>query len=173
MGRDFSIRPTAVDESTKPGERPHSHALRLAVAKARAAATSSDPSALHIGADTIVIHAGQVLGKPCGDAEAIEFLTRLRGRVHEVATAVAVLDPVGAVLLTGIERTLVWMRDYGDDEVAAYVDSGDPLDKAGGYAIQHMVFRPVSAIRGSYTNVVGMPLGLTARLLRALEVDAD
>jgi septum formation protein len=162
LGGPFVVLPAQVDEAALPGEPPHAYALRLAEAKARAVEAADG---LVVGADTIVIDDGEVLGKPADAAQALEFLRRLRGREHEVATAVAVLDAASGEVRTGIETTAVWMRDYSDEEMRRYVDSGDPLDKAGAYAIQSSAFRPVARIRGSRSNVIGLPLELTARLL--------
>jgi len=173
LDRPFTVTPRHVDESALPGEAPTAYALRLAEAKARATLLGAEPDGTDhrvvVGADTIVILDGEVLGKPRDDEEARRFLRRLRGRAHDVVTAVAVVDAATGRMATGFERTRVWMRAYGDDEMEAYVRTGDPLDKAGAYAVQSADFRPVARLRGSRSNVIGLPMGLLARLLRQVE----
>lgn len=125
---------------------------------------------LVLGSDTIVVFEGAILGKPADTEEARACLLRLRGRRHEVITAVALVElrPADPDAFARVETatTGVWMRDYSEAEIAAYVDTGDPLDKAGAYAIQHRGFAPVARLVGSESNVIGLPLGLTARMLR-------
>ena len=120
--------------------------------------------ALIIAADTIVLDGGALLGKPLDAGDARRMLRRLRGRAHEVVTAFT-LKVAGdrPQVITGHARTVAHMRDYSDAELEAYINSGDPLDKAGAYAIQNEDFRPVARIEGSYTNVVGLPLDDSAR----------
>jgi septum formation protein len=125
------------------------------------------PHAILLAADTVVSHERQALGKPVDAADAIRLLQALRGRRHEVITAVC-LARSGHPPLTAASHTAVWMRPYSDAEIAAYVATGDPFDKAGAYAIQHPQFRPVARLVGSYTNVVGLPISLVADLLRAV-----
>ena len=139
----------------------------LAVEKARAVA-ANEPAfdGLILAADTTVILDGEMLSKPVDSAEAERMLRRLRGRAHVVATGVALYDCRNASLTSGQRCTTVWMRDYSDDEIAAYVATGDPLDKAGAYAVQHAIFHPVERVEGCYLTVVGLPLCLVARLLR-------
>lgn len=177
LGRPFTVQVADVDETARPGEPPIAYALRLARAKARvvAEATAEQASpALVVGADTIVVLDGAILGKPATAEEARAFLRRLRGRRHLVVTAVAVL-PQGVGRRSAEDgqaswaATGVWMRGFSDAEIEAYVASGDALDKAGGYAIQHPSFQPVAALQGSETNVIGLPLGLTAWLLDRVE----
>jgi septum formation protein len=119
-----------------------------------------------------VVLDGVPLGKPADAAEARQMLVALRGRAHQVVTGVAVVRRGEDIALTGHACTDILMRDYGDDEIEAYIAGGDPLDKAGGYAIQHPGFRPVERIEGCYCNVVGLPLwtvrGLLARAVPAL-----
>jgi septum formation protein len=159
---------------------------RAAAASARAATRTC----LILGSDTIVVFEGAILGKPADAEAARDCLRRLRGRCHEVITAVALVEVTLAEApgtasdaraarssgLTQSQRptriqveaatTGVWMRDYSEAEMAAYVDTGDPMDKAGAYAIQHRGFSPVARLAGSESNVIGLPLGLTARMLR-------
>ena len=126
------------------------------------------PDAIVLGADTIVVLDDEALGKPADPDDAHGMLRRLRGRGHEVLTGVAVVAANRA--FTGTEVTQVLMASYPEDLVARYVASGAPLDKAGAYAIQDLDGALVQGFVGSYTNVVGLPLGLTARLLSAAGV---
>jgi septum formation protein len=163
VGR-FDIETAGIDESTSPDEPPAAYAARLALEKASAVAARR-PDAIVVGADTVVVHAGEILGKPEGAEEAGIFLARLRGVRHVVITAVAVVDGHHGGVATGAEHTGVWLRAYAASEVEAYIATGDPFDKAGGYAVQHPVFAPVRRLEGSETNVVGLPIHLTRRLL--------
>ncbi len=139
----------------------------LAVEKARAvAAREPDFEGLILAADTTVILDDEMLSKPVDSEDAARMLRRLRGRRHQVATGVALYDSRNARLTSGQRCTAVWMRDYGDAEIAAYVATGDPLDKAGAYAVQHALFHPVERVEGCYLTVVGLPLCLVTRLLR-------
>ena len=122
-----------------------------------------------IGADTSVILGEKILGKPVDEAEAYEMLTALRGRSHRVVTAVTVSrDGIKASSVTSSD---VAMREYSDAEMEAYIESGEPFDKAGGYAIQDVGFAPVSSFSGCYLNVVGFPLCEVKRLMNEVGVD--
>lgn len=125
---------------------------------------------LVISADTIVSLNGEVLGKPDDSDHAITMLTRLRGREHAVFSGLTILDLERHCIVTETVRTPVVMREYSDEEIAHYVASGDPLDKAGAYAIQHASFDPVERIEGCYANVMGLPLCHVYRALIALGV---
>jgi len=173
-GWAYHAKPADVDETPLPGETPAAYVLRLAESKARAA-SGSDSAQLVLAADTTVVDEGSILGKPQHAAEAREMLRRLRGHTHQVLTALAVLPAAGERLLTDLCITDVPMRDYSDTEIDAYVASGDPLDKAGAYAIQHAGFHPVEALAGCYANVVGLPLCHLANILfrQGLPVRAD
>lgn len=164
-GWRFTIQAADVDETPHPGETPPDYVLRLAEAKARAAASQTDTNALIVAADTTVADGEQILGKPEDAAEATAMLASLRGRKHQVFTAIAVFQPGSGRIETDLAATEVPMRDYSDDEIQAYVSSGDPFDKAGGYAIQHPEFRPAAELSGCYANVVGLPLCHLARTL--------
>lgn len=153
-----------------PGEAPRAYVLRIAKSKARAAAVQINSGDLVIAADTTVADGKDILGKPADDRQAAEMLTRLRGHTHQVYTAVAVIDTANQVLSLDSCGTDVPMREYSDDEIAAYVATGDPLDKAGAYAIQHDGFHPVSHLSGCYANVVGLPLCHLTRMLRKLQI---
>ncbi|MHB1130929.1 MAG: Maf family protein [Chloroflexota bacterium] len=164
LGLPFVVRAADVDETPTAGESPAATVCRLAVAKARAV-TLEPEERFVIAADTMVVLEGEVLGKPADPAEATTMLCRLRARPHEVISGVAVLDHAGGRLAADALTTRVWMRDYADAEIAAYVASGEPFDKAGAYAIQDPVFRPVARLEGCYLNVVGLPLCLLLSLL--------
>ena len=140
---------------------------RLAREKALAVAARFSGRAV-LGADTIVVLDGEVLGKPAGEDEATTMLRRLRGRPHTVWSALYAWNPTLDRVAAALNQSVVTMRPYGDDEIAAYVASGDPLDKAGAYAIQHPGFAPVERISGCYSGVMGFPLGDVAQALRAI-----
>ena len=143
----------------------------LAIAKARAVAAKQPGFAgLILAADTTVMLEGDMLSKPRDPAEAISMLRRLRGRMHQVATGVALYDCQKDALESAHLITNVWMRPYSDDEIAAYVATGDPLDKAGAYGVQHELFHPVERVEGCYLTVVGLPLCLVTTLLRKHDV---
>lgn len=173
LGVRFDILKPEIDETQHPGEPPLLYVQRLSREKARAAAETLRQPAAVLAADTVVILAadtigieetGEILGKPADAAEARHMLRRLRGRAHTVCTAVTTLL-MPAAPQTRTARTLVYMRDYTDDEIDAYIMTGDPFDKAGGYAIQHPGFHPVERIEGSYTNVVGLPVEIVRQML--------
>ncbi len=175
----FRLSVTEVDESQRLGETPADYVLRLAEAKARAAIvsdfTANDGQALVVvAADTAVIYAPKrrstILGKPKDAAGAVRMLKKLRGRTHHVYTGVAVLKPGNGQLLTDLCVTEVPMRDYGEAEIEAYVQTGDPLDKAGAYAIQDATFRPVENMRGCYASVMGLPLCHLVRVLAKMGI---
>ena len=165
----FDIASADVDETPRDGEAPAQMVMRLSQAKASAVAglLAMPDGALIIAADTTVSLDGIPLGKPADGADAQRILRALRGRTHQVHTALTLLDIHTDHSLTDVATTDVPMREYGDDEIAAYIASGDPLDKAGAYAIQHNGFHPVAEMRGCFANVMGLPLCHLARALRA------
>ncbi|HKA89027.1 MAG TPA: Maf family protein [Haliangiales bacterium] len=169
-GVSFEVAPAEVDETPRPGEAPRALAARLAHAKAEAARR---PDAFVLGADTIVVLGERVLGKPEDAAEAAAMLRELSGRTHVVLTATCLLAPAGAA----IERTCATEVDVvplGERDIAAYVASGEWRGKAGGYAAQGIASAFIGAVRGSYTNVVGLPLAeVLADLARAGAPGAD
>jgi len=156
------------DEEIKEGENPQEMVCRLSLAKARAVARIHSPECPIVAADTVVVLDSEVLGKPANPAEAVTMLQRLRGRGHLVLSGVAVLDPASGRAVSELAETVVWMRPYGEEELARYVASGDPLDKAGAYAIQHRDFNPVERVEGCYASVMGLPLCHLVRALRGL-----
>jgi septum formation protein len=175
LGLPFETAAPDVDEAPQAGESPAALAVRLSQAKAqvcaRLARTDDADPAIVIACDTIVAREGQVLGKPRDKDEATEMLRRLRGRPHSVYTAVTLLEKTTARVLTDVAETQVIMRAYTDDELAAYIASGDPMDKAGAYAIQHPGFHPAFEVLGCYANVMGLPLCHLTRCLRDWEAE--
>ena len=177
LGLPFSVVATEIPETPQVGESPQGVAVRLSRAKARVAharlATRAigDAHTVIIGCDTVVALGDQILGKPVDAAEAWDMLQRLRNRWHTVYTGLALICALDGEQLTDVAATQVHMRDYTEEEIAAYIATGDPFDKAGAYAIQHAGFHPVSEIRGSYANVVGLPLCHLVRCLRRWRIE--
>jgi len=171
-GWSFEIAVPDVDERRLGGEAPDAYVLRLAGTKARVAASEAHPEALVLAADTIVVDGDELLGKPVDEEDARRMLRQLRGRVHRVYTGLAVLRAGDGRTRTDVCVTDVPMRAYSDEEIEAYVRSGDPLDKAGAYAIQHPGFHPVQGLAGCYASVMGLPLCRVARLLGAFGLPA-
>jgi MAF protein len=169
----FNIVPADVDETPLPGEAPDSYVLRLAEAKARAAAAQGRDGQVILSADTTVADQGRILGKPEDANEAMQMLKGLRGRSHQVFTAIAAYRPEQDQLYTDLAATDVPMRDYTDQEIETYIETGDPFDKAGSYAIQHPEFKPVDHLSGCYANVVGLPLCHLVRTLRKLDIQPE
>jgi len=165
-GWEFTTCPADVDETILPGEAPRDYVMRLAQAKARTSARKALPEQAVIGSDTAVIIDGDILGKPADSAEAESMLRRLRGRTHQVFTGIAVFRPADGKFAADLCITDVPMRDYSDDEIRTYVATGDPLDKAGAYAIQHPGFQPVASMSGCFASVMGLPHCHLARLLK-------
>ena len=165
------LRPDGDEDSPRRGEEPEEYVLRLSLDKARQTSNQSENTVV-IGADTAVVLNDEILGKPVDDAEATAMLQRLRGVGHTVLTGVTVFDSRTGQWTSSVKGTDVLMRHYSDMEIAAYVKTGGPLDKAGGYAIQDEGFRPTSSIQGCYLNVVGFPLCEVVRLLDELCVHA-
>ncbi len=157
MGLDFEVVPSNVPEDFVQAESPQEHVMRLAEAKAREVANRY-PEYWVIAADTIVCIDGSILGKPTGRDEAVEMLRRLSGREHRVWTGFSVLHSGKGESDKEVVQTTVRMKTLTAAEIEWYVHTGEPLDKAGGYAIQGIGSFMVESIRGSYTNVVGLPL---------------
>ena len=169
-GLAFTIIPAEIDEQQRAGETPGDYVIRLAEMKARAVAIKAPSKSLVIAADTTVADADEILGKPRDEAEAERMLRRLRGHEHQVYTALAALRASDGELVCDLCITDVPMRNYSDEEMYAYIATGDPLDKAGAYAIQHAGFRPVKNLQGCYSNVVGLPLCHLHRVLASFGV---
>ncbi len=163
-GWKFSVSAADIDESQRPNESPADYVLRLAEAKARAIRADADQIVL--AADTTVVDGIDILGKPADEAEASAMLKRLRGHTHQVYSGIALLRMSDGLLLKDLCVTDVPMRDYADEEILAYVQTGDPLDKAGAYAIQHPQFHPVLHLDGCYASVMGLPMCHVILLMR-------
>ncbi|SPF35215.1 conserved hypothetical protein [Candidatus Sulfotelmatobacter kueseliae] len=186
-GISFTVQPADVDETPHAGESPRDCAERLAREKALAV-WQTRPHDRVLGADTIVVVNETILGKPTGNEDAARMLRLLSGRAHEVITGVCLITPVASrqlpvvsypsssdplatgnrQLATASESTLVTMCELSDDEIRAYVATGEPMDKAGAYAIQGIASRWIPRIEGDYCNVVGLPVALVYRMLRDL-----
>jgi len=162
LGLEFTFAGVGIDETRLPGETPDAMVLRLAAAKA-AAAVPQQPGCVIIGADTAVVLAGRIFGKPRDQADAAGMLESLSGREHDVLTAVATV--VDGRSRSALSRSRVRFRDIRPDEAALYWQSGEPADKAGGYAVQGLGAVFVSHLAGSYSGVVGLPVFETSALL--------
>ncbi len=160
------------EEERRNSETPDEFVVRLSASKAREVSRQAG-GALVIGADTAVVVDGDVMGKPRDRDEAARMLQRLRGRAHRVITGVTVVDGRSGGARSAWRATEVLMRGYADDEVSAYVDTGSPFDKAGGYAVQDPVFAPAESVNGCYLNVVGLPLCDTLTLLAGMGAEAE
>jgi septum formation protein len=167
-GIPFDIVRVDVDEHFQPGEKPADAVRRLAEAKALAAA-ATHPDAVVLGADTTVVVSGEALAKPADSADASRMLRLLSGRSHDVLTGVCVCGR--ARRLVRVETTRVLMARLSDAEIAWYISTGEPFDKAGAYAVQGLASRFVERIDGSYSNVVGLPVSSVCALLKELGCD--
>jgi septum formation protein len=164
FGWPFEIASADVDETPHPDETPAQMVERLAQVKALAVAERTADTIV-AAADTTVALDGLPMGKPLDAADAARMLRALRGRTHQVHTAVALINTHTGQRLSDLATTDVPMRNYTDAEMTAYISSGDPLDKAGAYAIQHEGFHPVTDLHGCFANVMGLPLCHLARTL--------
>ncbi|WP_355660828.1 Maf family protein [Halomonas salifodinae] len=162
IGVEPRVRPVHIDETPHPDEAPLAYVTRLAREKALAAEVA--PGQAVLGADTVVVLGERILGKPRDKADGLAMLAALSGGEHRVITAVAVTGPAG--LLEAAVTTRVWMREISSAEAEAYWASGEPGDKAGGYAVQGLASIFVTRLEGSYSAVVGLPLHESAELLR-------
>lgn len=169
LGRPFTVVVSGLEEQPWPREKPASYALRNAAEKARAVA-ERHPASVILAADTIVVLDDHILEKPADAAHAAEMLHRLSGRAHEVITGVCVWRPVDGGFREAADavRTRVTFRALDDAEIAAYVATGEPMDKAGAYAIQGGAAGFVASYDGPHDNVVGLPVTTVRRLLQAV-----
>jgi septum formation protein len=165
IGVPFQVLPATADETTRPGEVATDYVLRVAVAKGRAGWDRSTRNVPVLAADTAVVLDDRILGKPANAGDALRMLRLLSGRTHQVLTAVALLTANGAA--TRLCRSEVTFRAISAAEAAAYWQTGEPHDKAGGYAVQGKAALFISELRGSYSGVMGLPLFETAELLTA------
>lgn len=173
IGVEFQVLPVDMDESMQPGEGVQQHVRRLAIEKARLGyerASQQENDLAVLAADTVVEIEGEVLGKPVNSGQAATFLARLSAKKHKVHTAVAVVT--GTDELTQISSSEVEFTVLTEQQIAAYVATGEPLDKAGAYAIQGIAAQFVVNLNGSYSGVMGLPLYETARLFSACGVSS-
>ncbi len=170
IGIAHTVRPADIDESLLPGETPVACVERLARAKAHRVAPEA-PHAVVIAADTIVVVDDRILNKPVDVADATAMLMGLEGRAHAVYTAVCVIR--GAREAAGVERADVWFRSMTRSEIAAYIATGEPMDKAGAYGIQGYGATIVERVDGDFFAVVGLPLVRLTRLLREIGLEYD
>ncbi len=173
-GQPFGIRAANVNEDTREAEAGQEYVARLAKDKAEiVGAAFAGQEALILAADTTVVFGDHILAKPADANEAKGMLTELRGKRHMVYTGITVLRAADGVKLSDLASTEVPMRNYSEQEMNEYVASGNPLDKAGAYAIQHAGFHPVEAMAGCYANVVGLPLCHLQRTLQKWNIEFD
>lgn len=170
FGLEYKVLPAQVDETPFPHEGGIEYVTRLARSKADTAASRMHGRGVIVAADTAVVDHNisgkdEILGKPANQQEALEMLRSLRGHTHQVYTSISIINLQKGTILSDICTTDVPMRNYSEEEIQAYVASGDPMDKAGAYAIQHAGFHPVEQLRGCFANVMGLPL---CHLLRNL-----
>jgi len=163
LGIPFTIQHADIDESVRPGESPTVYAARLAREKAETVARAN-PGAPVLGADTTVILGNEILGKPEDAADARRMLRALSSKTHQVATAVYLVKNGSAQ--EHVESTNVFMRAIPEDEIDAYIATGEPMDKAGAYAIQGGAAKWIYRIEGDYFNVVGLPVAAVWELLQ-------
>lgn len=165
-GQDFEIEPSGLEEARRADETPAEFARRMALEKAREVA-GRRPGRWVLAADTVVVCGADVLGKPVDAGEARRMLRRLSGRDHQVITGYALIDPRGEVFSEGTVSTTVVFREIAAAEIERYVASGEPLDKAGAYAVQGAAGEFVREVHGSLTNVIGLPMDEVSEALRA------
>jgi septum formation protein len=166
-GYAFEVRPAHIPEDPRPGEDPAAYVMRLAREKAEAAYRElADASATVLGADTTVTLDGLILGKPSDAADAARMLRLLSGRTHRVITGVALVTAERTEVAA--EVTAVRFLALSDEEIAEYVATGEPMDKAGAYGIQGQAARWIPRVEGCYFNVVGLPIALVATMLESV-----
>jgi len=177
-GWEFDVIAADVDETPFEDESPREYVVRLAKAKALAVQPKACPEpsrraesdAVIVGSDTTVVDGNEILGKPVDQADARRMLNQLRGRVHQVFTGIAILQ--NEKMIADLCITYVPMREYSDEEIERYIQTGDPMDKAGAYAIQHPEFKPVEVLEGCYASVMGLPMCHILRALRQFHLSA-
>jgi septum formation protein len=172
-GFSFAVLSSAIDETPYPGESAHDLVQRLAFAKAEPVAARAVGPAIVIGADTEVTLEGHIFGKPRSTDDARHMLEKLSGRTHAVVTGVALIRLPDAERLTFVESTLVQFNLLSAEEISRYLATGEPHDKAGGYAIQGRAGRYIPRIEGCYFNVVGLPLARLQHALTSLSWSED
>lgn len=173
----FFVINSEVDETIVSGEKPAEFVERLAKEKAIMAGEKVAGSSLNdlfvIGADTIVVDNDEILGKPIDEDDARRILEQLKGKNHFVLSGVALYNPFSKEIESRVISTEVMMRDYRASEIQAYIDNGDPFDKAGAYAIQNQSFNPVPQMTDCYANVMGLPLCDLYLLMKSMNLEAN
>jgi septum formation protein len=165
LGLEFRTIPCKVEETSPPGMNPSDMVEMLAARKARAVAALLDDGIV-IGADTVVVLDNQALGKPADLKDSVEMLPRLQGKSHEVYTGVALADAGRRKIIIDHAKTRVYFKPLQEAEIRKYVSTGEPLDKAGAYAVQGLAAMFITRLEGCYTNVVGLPLAKLADMLQ-------
>jgi septum formation protein len=165
-GFDFEVRPSVIVEKIRRGELPEEFVRRAASEKALQVAVSSPPGSFVLGADTVVVIDGETLGKPSDREDATRMLRLLSGRTHQVHTGISLVRAPDEIEALKHETTLVTFRELDEDEIRNYVESGEPLDKAGAYAVQGLASKFVTRISGCYFNIVGLPVALLYEILK-------
>jgi len=169
LGISFSIIPPDIDERRMKDESPRDFVLRVSMEKARKVGEHFEDKWV-IGADTIVVNKGRVLGKPRDEADAFNMLKSLRGKWHKVITGYCILNVSKDIMYRDAVETRVYVRDLSDMEIMKYIETSEPLGKAGSYAVQGRGGYMVKEIKGSYSNVVGLPICEVAEVLLSLGV---
>ncbi len=169
LGVPFSIIPPDIDESRRQDESPKEYVLRISYDKAHKVGNHF-PDKWVIGADTVVLYKNKILGKPKNETEAFDMLRTLSGKWHKVITGFCLLNMLRKVAYRDAVETRVFMRDMLDHEIVRYIGTSEPLDKAGAYAIQGRAGYMVKEIKGSYTNVIGLPICEVAEVLLSMGV---
>ena len=169
LGISFSIIPPDIDERRKRDETIRDYVLRIAQEKAKKVGIHF-PDKWVIGADTIVVHKGKVLGKPKSEEDAMEMLTALRGKWHKVLTGYCILNVSKKTSCQDVVETKVFIKDLTDEEIRRYIKTSEPFDKAGSYAVQGKGGFMVKEIKGSYSNVVGLPICEITDILLSLGI---
>ncbi|MBP1747754.1 MAG: maf protein [Deltaproteobacteria bacterium] len=169
LGIPFSIIPPDIDETRKVDETPREFVLRVSYEKANKVGKHF-PDKWVIGADTIVVYKNRILGKPSGEDDAFKMLQLLKGKWHKVITGFCVLNVARDVIYRDAVETRVFMKDLVDREIMKYISTSEPLDKAGSYAVQGKGGYMVKEIKGSYSNVVGLPICEVSEVLLSLGI---
>ena len=169
----FLVVPADIDETEYTGEAPGDYVCRLATTKAQVVGLQFPNAGLIIAADTTVADGNEILGKPVDQTDASRMLQQLRGRNHQVYTSIALIVPEKGILAQELCLSRVPMRNYSNEEIETYVQTDDPMDKAGAYAIQHRGFHPVEDFQGCFASVMGFPACHLARSLKKIGLMPD
>lgn len=167
-GLEFSVTAADICEDVLPGEKPADHVMRLSREKADAVANRAD-GRFFIGADTVVVLDGAIIGKPADESDAARMLSSLSGRDHEVITGFTVFDRISGIHISRCVSTEVTFKSLRESEIAAYIRTGCPMDKAGAYAVQGGAVHFVRSINGSYSNVIGLPMTELYEVLQTMQ----